>query len=63
LASLTGTRDLRSHGWAPKKGAALPFDVSPFRVLMYEKTIDGKHQIEDGLRSHLTAIFAENQSL
>ena len=44
-----------------EKGTALPFDVSPFRVLMYENTIDGKHQIEDGLRSHLTAIFAENQ--
>jgi hypothetical protein len=46
-----------------EKGTELPFDVSPFRVLMYENSIDGKHRVEEGLRNHLTAIFAESQSL
>lgn len=34
----------------------LPFDVSPFRTLFYENTIDGKGKVEDGLRKHLKAI-------
>jgi len=41
-----------------EKGTQLPFDVSPFRVLMYENTIDGKDKIESGLRSHLKAIVS-----
>jgi hypothetical protein len=40
-----------------ERGCKLPFDLSPFRVLMYENSIDGKNRIEKGLRSHLRAIF------
>lgn len=39
----------------------LPFDVSPFRVLFYENTINGKKRVEDGLRKHLQAILASEQ--
>lgn len=35
----------------------LPFDVSPFRTLFYENSIDGKRRIEDGLRKHIKAIL------
>jgi hypothetical protein len=35
----------------------LPFDVSPFRTLFYENSIDGKRRIEEGLRKHLKAIL------
>jgi hypothetical protein len=35
----------------------LPFDVSPFRTLFYENTIDGKKHIENGLRKHIKAIL------
>jgi hypothetical protein len=37
-------------------GTQLPFDVSPFRVLFYENSIDGKRRVEDGLRKHLRAL-------
>lgn len=40
-----------------KKGTALPFDVSGFRVLFYEDSIGGKSRVEDGLRHHLRAIL------
>jgi hypothetical protein len=33
-----------------EKGTKLPFDVSPFRTLFYENTINGKTKIEEGLR-------------
>jgi hypothetical protein len=39
-----------------EKGTQLPFDVSPFRVLFYENSIDGKRRVEDGLRKHLRAL-------
>lgn len=42
-----------------EKNTALPFDVSPFRVLMYENTIEGKAKIEIGLRRHLSAILSQ----
>lgn len=35
----------------------LPFDVSPFRTLFYDNTIDGKRRIEEGLRKHLAAVL------
>lgn len=38
---------------------ALPFDVSPFRVLMYENSIAGKGRVQAGLRKHLEAIQSE----
>ena len=37
-------------------GTKLPFDVSPFRTLFYENTIDGKRRIEEGFRKHLNAL-------
>jgi hypothetical protein len=45
------------------KGTQLPFDVSGFRVLVYENTIDGKRRVEIGLRRHLEAIQSERKSL
>ncbi len=41
-----------------EKGTDLPFDVSPFRVLLYENSIEGKRRIEEGLRKHLNAILS-----
>lgn len=41
----------------------LPFDVSPFRVLLYENTIAGKSLIEAGLRKHIKAILSEGWQL
>ncbi len=41
------------------RGTTLPFDLSPFRVLMYENSIDGKQKVEQGLRRHLQAIQSE----
>lgn len=35
----------------------LPFDLSPFRTLFYENSIEGKRRIEDGLRHHLNALL------
>lgn len=35
----------------------LPFDISPFRVLVYENSISGKAQVEEGLRKHLREII------
>jgi hypothetical protein len=34
----------------------LPFDVSGYRCLMYDNTIAGKHELEEGLARHLRAI-------
>jgi hypothetical protein len=42
-----------------EKGTQLPFDVSPFRTLFYENTINGKAKLEDGLKKHLMAILSE----
>jgi hypothetical protein len=41
-----------------EKGRQLPFDLSPFRTLFYDNSIIGKHRIEEGLRSHIRAIFS-----
>jgi hypothetical protein len=35
----------------------LPFDLSPFRTLFYENSIDGKRRVEEGLRRHIRAIL------
>jgi hypothetical protein len=35
----------------------LPFDLSPFRTLFYENSIDGKRKVEEGLRRHIKAIL------
>jgi hypothetical protein len=35
----------------------LPFDVSPFRTLFYDNTIDGKRRVEEGLRRHVAAVL------
>lgn len=42
---------------ADRKLERLPFDISPFRTLFYENSIDGKRQVEDGLRRHIRAIL------
>jgi hypothetical protein len=44
---------------ADKDLKQLPFDVSPFRTLFYQNTIEGKRKIEEGLRSHVQAILSE----
>lgn len=40
-----------------EKSTLLPFDVSPFRTLLYEDSIRGKDKIEEGLRKHLKSIL------
>jgi nucleoside 2-deoxyribosyltransferase len=40
-----------------ERGKQLPFDVSGYRLLMYDNTIAGKRQVEDGLKKHLRAIL------
>jgi len=40
-----------------ERGKQLPFDVSGYRVLIYDNTIAGKRQVEEGLKKHLTAIL------
>lgn len=40
-----------------ERSTKLPFDVSPFRTLFYENTIDGKARLEEGLRRHLRTIL------
>ncbi|EKO37448.1 MAG: hypothetical protein B193_3880 [Solidesulfovibrio magneticus str. Maddingley MBC34] len=40
-----------------EKGTALPFDISPFRVLFYENTIIGRGKFEEGLRGHLESMI------
>jgi hypothetical protein len=42
-----------------ERGKQLPFDLSGYRVLIYDNTIAGKRQIEDGLKKHLKAILNE----
>jgi hypothetical protein len=42
---------------ADRKVEKLPFDVSPFRTLFYDNTIDGKRRVEEGLRRHLKAVL------
>lgn len=42
---------------ADRRVEKLPFDVSPFRTLFYDNTIDGKRRVEEGLRRHLKAVL------
>jgi hypothetical protein len=46
---------------AERRIERLPFDLSPFRTLFYDNTIDGKKRIEEGLRRHLTAVLDPSQ--
>ena len=39
-----------------ERGTPLPFDVSAFRVLLYEDSIGGKGRLEEGLAKHLEAV-------
>lgn len=41
-----------------EQNTKLPFDVSPFRILFYENSIEGKRKIEEGFRKHLRAILS-----
>lgn len=53
-----------AHAWnkptilIAEKDTHLPFDVSPFRTLFYENTIEGKSKIEAGFRKHLSAVLS-----
>jgi len=40
-----------------EKTTKLPFDVSAFRVLLYEDSIAGRARIEQGLQKHIKAIL------
>ena len=40
-----------------RHGTQLPFDVSGFRVLLYEDSIGGKAKLQKGLQLHLQAIL------
>jgi hypothetical protein len=42
-----------------ERGTKLPFDISGFRVLMYENSIDGKAKFEEGLKKHLDAVLLQ----
>jgi len=42
-----------------RRGTQLPFDLAAFRVLFYEDSIGGKGKLEEGLRSHISAILGE----
>ena len=39
-----------------RRGEELPFDISGYRVIFYDDTIRGKHEVEDALRNHLSNI-------
>jgi nucleoside 2-deoxyribosyltransferase len=40
-----------------RKGTSLPFDVSGYRVILYDDTIGGKVVVERELRAHLQNIL------
>lgn len=42
---------------ANKADVKLPFDVSPFRVLMYENSIVGRRDFEEGLKKHINSVL------
>jgi hypothetical protein len=42
---------------ADRKIEKLPFDVSPFRTLFYENSIEGKRRVEEGLRRHIKEVL------
>lgn len=42
-----------------ERGTKLPFDISGFRVLMYENSIDGKAKFEQGLIKHLDSVLKQ----
>ncbi|HDR9012190.1 MULTISPECIES: hypothetical protein [Burkholderia] len=41
-----------------QRGTKLPFDVSGFRTIFYDNTIEGKEQVEAGLKKHLIEVFS-----
>ncbi|MCC6923099.1 MAG: hypothetical protein IT525_08545 [Nitrosomonas sp.] len=43
-----------------EKGTKFPFDISPFRILLYENSINGKAKVEEALKGHLKAILETN---
>lgn len=42
-----------------ERGKKFPFDISGYRVLIYDNTIAGKKRLEEGLKNHLNAILRE----
>ena len=43
---------------ADRKLEKLPFDLSPFRTLFYENSIDGKRRVEEGLTRHIREVLS-----
>jgi hypothetical protein len=43
-----------------QKGTRLPFDISGFRTIFYDNTIEGKSKVEDRLQKHLAEILAQS---
>jgi len=43
-----------------QKGTRLPFDISGFRTIFYDNTIEGKSKVEDLLQKHLAEIFVQS---
>ncbi len=44
-------------------GMKLPFDLSGFRTLFYQNTMDGNAKFEEGLRKHLDAVLSAGRKL
>ncbi|MEX3986009.1 hypothetical protein AB4Y45_44880 [Paraburkholderia sp. EG287A] len=44
-----------------QRGTKLPFDVSGFRTIFYDNTIEGKGQVEEGLKKHLTEVLSPEE--
>ena len=42
-----------------ERGTGLPFDISGYRVVVYDDAIRGKSSLESDLRRHLSSIFNE----
>jgi len=43
-----------------QRGTRLPFDISGFRTIFYNNTIEGKSKVEDLLQKHLAEIFVQS---
>ncbi|WP_157057007.1 TIR domain-containing protein [Herbaspirillum autotrophicum] len=41
-----------------QRGTKLPFDISGFRTIFYDNTINGKAKVEEGLQRHLKAVLS-----
>ncbi|MCO4880518.1 hypothetical protein VOI32_28725 [Paraburkholderia caribensis] len=44
-----------------QRGTRLPFDISGFRTIFYDNTIEGKLKVEDSLEKHLKQILSRDK--